>query len=145
MNLPPVPWPVRRLFERLPQYPHSLAASVLVNALAARLLDPGEAAQAEGKVVCLHVRDAGIRMKLRVGAGGCTPVPDAVEPHVTIRAGAREFLLLALRREDPDTLFFDRRLEIEGDTALGLVVKNALDRVEPPLPARVLERLMNRL
>jgi predicted lipid carrier protein YhbT len=34
---------------------------------------------------------------------------------------------LALRREDPDTLFFSRRLVLEGDTELGLVVKNALD------------------
>ena len=33
----------------------------------------------------------------------------------------------ALRREDPDTLFFTRRLVLEGDTALGLEIKNALD------------------
>ncbi|MGL4734573.1 MAG: ubiquinone anaerobic biosynthesis accessory factor UbiT, partial [Enterovibrio sp.] len=39
-------------------------------------------------------------------------------------------LLLAARKEDPDTLFFQRRLLIEGDTALGLQVKNALDSVD---------------
>jgi len=33
----------------------------------------------------------------------------------------------ALRREDPDTLFFTRRLVLEGDTALGLEIKNTLD------------------
>ena len=32
-----------------------------------------------------------------------------------------------LRLEDPDTLFFSRRLVIEGDTELGLALKNALD------------------
>ena len=46
---------------------------------------------------------------------------------------ARCFLRLAQRQEDPDTLFFSRRLSIEGDTELGLVVKNALDALELPV------------
>jgi predicted lipid carrier protein YhbT len=40
------------------------------------------------------------------------------------------FLLMLARREDPDTLFFQRLLAIEGDTALGLEIKNFLDRLE---------------
>jgi predicted lipid carrier protein YhbT len=60
-------------------------------------------------------------------AGSClVPVPFGA-PDVVVRAGARDYLALALRREDPDSLFFARRLVIEGDTALGLAVKNALD------------------
>ena len=39
---------------------------------------------------------------------------------------------MLLRQEDPDTLFFHRRLSIEGDTELGLLVKNLLDRIELP-------------
>jgi predicted lipid carrier protein YhbT len=31
---------------------------------------------------------------------------------------------------DPDTLFFSRRLTIEGDTELGLLLKNRLDALE---------------
>ncbi|SNB73692.1 SCP-2 sterol transfer family protein [Kingella negevensis] len=34
------------------------------------------------------------------------------------------------REEDPDTLFFNRKLQIEGDTELGLITKNLLDCVE---------------
>jgi predicted lipid carrier protein YhbT len=49
---------------------------------------------------------------------------------VTIRAAALDYWLLARREEDPDTLFFARRLLIEGDTALGLTMKNALDAVD---------------
>ena len=40
------------------------------------------------------------------------------------------FKTLALRREDPDTLFFQRRLMIEGDTELGLGLKNLLDSID---------------
>lgn len=42
------------------------------------------------------------------------------------------FLQLAARQEDPDTLFFNRTLSIEGDTELGLIVKNMLDAMEWP-------------
>jgi len=49
----------------------------------------------------------------------------------SIRGNIKSFLQLAARREDPDTLFFQRELIIEGDTELGLQVKNLLDRLEP--------------
>src|SRR5690606_2302236 len=57
---------------------------------------------------------------------------------VCIRGRWRDFLLLASRQEDPDTLFFRRRLVIEGDTDLGLGVKNLLDGLDPEhLPPRL--------
>jgi len=37
---------------------------------------------------------------------------------------------MMLREEDPDTLFFNRKLVIEGDTELGLIVKNLLDSID---------------
>lgn len=49
---------------------------------------------------------------------------------VSIHGGFRDFLLLAARREDPDTLFFERRIRITGDTETGLLVKNLLDGME---------------
>ena len=52
---------------------------------------------------------------------------------VTIRGNWREFLLLASRQEDPDTLFFRRRLVIEGDTELGLAIKNLIDSLDPDM------------
>ena len=51
-------------------------------------------------------------------------------PEVTIRACAWDFYRLARRLEDPDTLFFSRRLTIDGDTELGLLVKNTLDAID---------------
>jgi predicted lipid carrier protein YhbT len=53
-------------------------------------------------------------------------------PDVTMRASLADYLALALRREDPDTLFFTRRLVLEGDTALALEIKNALDALGRP-------------
>lgn len=143
--MPSVPQPIGQLLAALPQFPHSAMMSVLLTLFLRDLFDPRDAERVRGKVVCLNVRDAGIRIKLRIEPHGYAPCNDRTEPHVTISAGAREFLLLALRKEDPDTLFFDRRLRIEGDTELGLFVKNALDRAEHPLPARLFELLRNHL
>jgi predicted lipid carrier protein YhbT len=41
-----------------------------------------------------------------------------------------DYWQLATRREDPDTLFFSRRLCIEGDTETGVHVKNLLDALD---------------
>jgi predicted lipid carrier protein YhbT len=60
--------------------------------------------------------------------------------------------LLARRLEDPDTLFFSLRLSMEGDTELGLLVKNTLDAIDAPLvtleqfkPSRAFASLKSRL
>jgi predicted lipid carrier protein YhbT len=73
-------------------------------------------------------------------------------PDLTISASAHDFVLLAQRKEDPDTLFFSRRLAMEGDTELGLMVKNTIDAIELPVfdpqqfaPAKVLGRLRERV
>ena len=69
-----------------------------------------------------------------------------------ISASAHDFMLLARRQEDPDTLFFSRRLSMEGDTELGLLVKNTLDAIELPLldmeqfkPLQLLARIRARM
>lgn len=60
------------------------------------------------------------------------------EPDLAFAANLAAYLQLLARQEDPDTLFFNRELEITGDTELGLLVKNMLDAVEwhtlPRLP-----------
>jgi O2-independent ubiquinone biosynthesis accessory factor UbiT len=78
-----------------------------------------------GKVLRLEIRELGTGLQLTLTRLGLAPALGT--PDVVVRAGLRDYLSLALRREDPDSLFFSRRLVVEGDTALGLVVKNALD------------------
>ncbi len=83
-----------------------------------------------GKVLRLEIRELGFGPQLTLTGFGLVPALGAAD--VVVRAGLRDYVSLALRREDPDSLFFSRRLVIEGDTALGLVVKNALDSLAYP-------------
>ncbi|PIT54018.1 Sterol-binding domain protein [Snodgrassella alvi] len=57
-------------------------------------------------------------------------VADAAAVDLCLSANTADFVKMLLRQEDPDTLFFNRRLIIEGDTELGLVVKNLLDSID---------------
>ncbi|AUI86846.1 SCP2 domain-containing protein [Vibrio azureus] len=53
-----------------------------------------------------------------------------VQENVCFSGNLNDLVLIAGRKEDPDTLFFQRRLSIEGDTELGLEVKNLMDSVD---------------
>jgi predicted lipid carrier protein YhbT len=85
----------------------------------ARALEP-----LRGRVLRLELRGLGLGPQFTLL--GCGIVPALGAPDVTVRASLADYAALVLGREDPDTLFFTRRLVIEGDTALGLAVKNAL-------------------
>ena len=93
------------------------------------ILPPGRLRSAlqplRGKVLRLEIAGLGLGPQFTVDFFGLRPAFGA--PDVTVRASLADYLALALRREDPDTLFFTRRLVIEGDTALGLEIRNALD------------------
>lgn len=147
---PLLPSPLLRLIERLPAYPPALAFTLALNAVAwPALKEHGGVAQLAGRRYCLHVRDLGLRLYFSLGARGFTALaPGAAD--LTLRAASGDFLALALRREDADTLFFSRRLVMEGDTELGLLVKNTLDALDLPerlarLPLPGVKRLLARL
>jgi predicted lipid carrier protein YhbT len=113
---------------RLPQWPHSAALAAGLNLLLLPLLDAQARSAMRGRIVSIRVADLGVDCRVRLVAIGF--VPALAPPDVVIRASVADYWRLARREEDPDTLFFARRLVIEGDTELGLAVKNALDAVE---------------
>jgi len=133
---------------RLPAAPPSLAFSLAANRLLWPALKTLDWQPLAGRRYAIRVKDLGLSLRFTVTARGFAP--DSGAPELTISATARDFLLLLGRREDPDTLFFSRRLVSEGDTELGLTVKNLLDALDPeavlrrlPAPlARMARRLM---
>ncbi len=138
------------LVERLPATPPSLAFCALANRALWPALQALDWQPLVGRRYAIRVSDLGLRLGFTVSRSGFAP--DRGAPDLVITASAGDFLLLIGRREDPDTLFFSRRLVSEGDTELGLVVKNLLDALEPasvlrqlPAPvARAAERWLAR-
>ncbi len=83
----------------------------------------------DGKSVCIHIKDALSRIYFRIEHGRLQPAAPG-RTDVCISGTLEDFWRLATRAEDPDTLFFGRRLCIEGDTETGVHVKNLLDALD---------------
>ena len=124
-----VPAPLAALLRRLPESPPSYGVAVALNlALAHGVLERAAFEPLADRRLRIEASDAGTGITLTLGERGFVAAMGRAD--VVIRARLADFVLLALRREDPDTLFFSRRLVIEGDTELGLSVKNALDALD---------------
>ncbi|EMQ1046797.1 SCP2 domain-containing protein [Klebsiella pneumoniae] len=92
-------------------------------------LAEGELDFLEGRWLSIHVRDIGLLWYTSV-VDGRLVVSQQADADVSFSADASDLLMIAARKQDPDTLFFQRRLVIEGDTELGLYVKNLMDAIE---------------
>ena len=92
-------------------------------------LADGELEFLDGRWLSIHVRDIGLRWYTSVENGKLI-VSESADADVSFSADASDLLMIAARKQDPDTLFFQRRLVIEGDTELGLYVKNLMDAIE---------------
>lgn len=127
---------------------HSDGLSLLLNRFLAKPLADGEMAFLQGKVVAIEVVDLGVRYRLACDGNGFRVAPAPTPDDVVFRGDVHAFLLLATQREDADALFFRRLLKIEGDTAIGLHLKNYLDALDgSPLPTpmrRALETVLDR-
>ena len=118
-RLPRPPAPTRLIRAIDPRVPLVLKRQLiepLLNRTFAEPLAEGEFDVLEGRRISLHIEDLGVALTLTLEEERFLLSPELGE--ATTRGGWREFLCLATRREDPDALFFQRRLVIEGDTAV---------------------------
>ena len=113
--------------------------SVVLNQAFREPLKYGELDFLEGARVRIKVTDLCIDWLISVGGDNFEPVDRKLKDDVCISGESPDFILLATRQADPDTLFFQRRIRIEGDTELGLGVKNTMDSMDwddLPMPLR---------
>ncbi len=128
-----LPKPVGHMLGRLPAYPGSLLFVTALNVALAKKLQPDVTDMLLGKKLRLRVLDAQWAFDFEWKNGHFVAANNAGAADLTISASAHDFVQLARRQEDPDTLFFNRRLAMEGDTELGLLVKNTIDAIELPV------------
>ena len=124
---------LRGLVERLPVQPPSFVAARLLDAALLPRLPADARAALSGRSVELVVSDLGLRVRLQLGRGGFAVAPAGSATALRIVAPATSYLRLLRGEDDADRLFFERVLVMEGDTEMGLVLKNALDAIGPLL------------
>ncbi len=65
------------------------------------------------------------------------------EPDVVFSASVDALVLMASQKVDPDTLFFNRKLKITGDTELGLEIKNLFDQFDLDLLDKPFRKILD--
>lgn len=122
---------VRSIVERLPVQPPSFVlARVLDRVLLPKL--PVDARAALGnRTVEVAISDLGLRVRLKLAAGGFRVAESRSVTALRIVAPLKSYLRLLRGEDDADRLFFERALVMEGDTEMGLVLKNTLDAIGP--------------
>ncbi|RJG09384.1 ubiquinone anaerobic biosynthesis accessory factor UbiT [Massilia cavernae] len=116
--------------KRLPAYPGSLLFAQALNCTIASQMPDDVKAMLEGKCLRLRVNDAGLVFDFHWQTTRFAPLKAGGQPDLTIGSAMHDLWLLARREEDPDSLFFGRRLTLEGDTELGLLFKNTIDALD---------------
>lgn len=119
-----------RLGPRLPQRPWSDLLALTLEAARRSGKLGNDLSFMDGKTLAITVEDLGATACVQLRAGRFRAAQTPAD--VRFQARACDYLRLLRREEDPDTLFFQRKLRIEGDTELGLTLKNLLDSIEPP-------------
>lgn len=124
-----VPSIMRMPLQLVPERVHAAMFAMLINhllrgqPLAARLHE------VEGKSLCISITDVNCCFHYLFFSGSLVSVPTC-KADVTISGTCDAFWKLGTRQEDADTLFFKRKLVIEGETETGLHIKNLLDSLE---------------
>ncbi|MBI0331522.1 ubiquinone anaerobic biosynthesis accessory factor UbiT [Burkholderia plantarii] len=135
--------PLRRGLALLPVRPPATVLCLLLDRYLLPQLDSDARTRVAGRRYLIEVTDFGIAIGLTLGDGGFRVASGAsgagsgasaagagAAPEIRIAATSRDFIRLAAREVDADTLFFNRRLIIQGDTELALIVRNAIDAID---------------
>jgi len=108
-------------------------------------LQDGDFEFLEDKWLKVEIKDLDLRWFISYQNDKLVVADSPVEQDVSFSAELNDLVLIAGRKEDPDTLFFQRRLSIEGDTELGLEVKNLMDSVDLQQLPKPLQILLHQL
>ncbi|MHB8446440.1 MAG: ubiquinone anaerobic biosynthesis accessory factor UbiT [Rudaea sp.] len=138
LRLLPPPQRARPVLHFIPRRWQARAVEAMLGRALAALRGGDTLAFMHGRRLGIEVTDLDMHWTLELRAGRLHAC--AAPAEATVRGSLTDLLLLASRLEDADTLFFQRRLVLTGDTELGLTVRNVLDRLpweQIPLGLRI--------
>jgi len=117
-------------FKMIPSIVHNKLLTTTLNRVFAQELKEGELNFLQDKVVKIFIDDIGIEYRFTLKQNKLSLAGHCQSADLSLKGTVYDYLLLASRREDTDTMFFNRRLHMHGDTELGLYVKNFLDGLD---------------
>ena len=111
----------------IPMKCHEFVSAKILNQLFKKELELGELDFLDNKSLLIEVRDIDFSVQFHM-QNQVFIEPNKFSLVDLIMSGdCKDFLALINQQEDPDTLFFQRKLRLSGETELGLYLKNFLD------------------
>ena len=114
----------------MPAFIHNKLLVTTLNRMFKDEIKQGELDFLQGKIINISIEDAGIEYSFTLINDRLAAADKNDSADLILQGTVYNYLLLASRQEDTDTLFFSRRLHMQGDTELGLYVKNFLDGMD---------------
>ena len=123
-------FPLSIFLRAVPDKVHTLVLANAANLLIKDQTIRNELEYLEGKRIVIRITDSDTELEFKVQARQFIPSYSRLNYHTRISGTIRDLLALFFRQQDSDTLFFNRRLCLEGETETGLYLKNVLDSAE---------------
>lgn len=121
----PILFPLRVI----PDHIHARFISCIINHLLSGQEVKKRLHELDGKSICINIKDTLNCFYFRIKDNHLLPTSNK-NVNVIITGESASFWQLATKQEDPDTLFFRRSLNIEGETETGVHIKNIIDSLE---------------
>lgn len=127
-------------------------ADWMLNSCLKEQLEEGVFDYLEGRLLLIEISDAKVAVllsaeKSRLRCQKVLSPKDAVESvksDAILSLDMLSAIALTQQEIDPDTLFFQRKLRIQGDTELAHQVKNTLDTLPPEVVPRLVRQVMSK-
>lgn len=113
----------------IPDFVHNNLMCSVLNKLFATQIKEGELDFLNQRSIAIVIYDTGVSFKISF-TGEKFIFSNPAVSDLTISASLYDYIILVSRTQDPDSLVFQRRLVMEGDTELGLGLKNFLDALD---------------
>lgn len=126
----------------IPFAPQRIVLQKLLQSIFSEALEEGDFDFLQENWLCIHIDDLHLQLFFSVDDRGQLLIERQGNSDAEIKGGWKAFLQLASRQTDPDTLFFQRKLMISGNTDLCHAVKNLLDGIELGEKALRLQRCL---
>ena len=91
----------------------------------------------------LEVRDIGMKWYFTCRGDRLLIESHRDDSDITFSGNLNDFVLIAVRKVDPDTLFFQRRLRVVGPADLGMEIKHQIDNIDLDALPLLLNKLID--
>ncbi|MCW8935069.1 MAG: SCP2 sterol-binding domain-containing protein [Gammaproteobacteria bacterium] len=129
-NTPKFPGILSIPLKFVPSTIHSRILVGFLNLLLKEQINEGELDFLENRRLCIKVSDVNIMYFISLNNNRLITVKSNSNCDIELQANVYDYLQLAARKQDPDTLVFQRKLVMQGNTELGLELKNFLDSLD---------------